>query len=280
MRYPELAAMNISHRYYSIESFFEAAHRAGYRNVELWTGSMHLYVDNRGFDPIDRVRGLMDRYGIKIVGICPEQNNPKPWNIAARDKRAQERTRAYFEHVIDLAVALEAPQILVTGGWAFLDEPVEDAWARSVAMLRSIADYAECRGIRVAIEALQPVESILVNSAHDMRRMIDDVGSPALKACIDMGAMVVAGDTFDNYFDELGDDVAHVHFVDIEGETTHLAWGDGTRDMRADLESLVRHGYRGVVSAETYDSRYFADPTAALDQVMREYRCATVLPAE
>lgn len=276
MGYPELAAMNISHRYYSIESFFEAAHRAGYRNVELWTGSMHLYVDNHGFDPIDRVRGLMECYGIRIVGICPEQNNPKPWNVAARDKRAQERTRAYFEHVIDLAVELGAPQILVTGGWAFLDEPVEGAWERSVVMLRAITDYAQRKGIRVAIEALQPVESILVNSAHDMRRMIDDVGSPVLKGCIDMGAMAVAGDTFDSYFDELGDDIAHVHFVDIKEETTHLAWGDGSRDMRADLDALVRRGYRGVVSAETYDSRYFADPALALDQVMREYRRAVL----
>ena len=275
MGYPQLAAMNISHRYYSIDSFFKAASRAGYRSVELWTGSMHLYVDDRGFDPVDHVRELARCHDIEIIGICPEQNNPKPWNIAARGRRAQERTQAYFKNVVDVAVALEAPQILVTGGWAFLDEPVEDAWARSVAMLRAITDYAQRQGIRVAIEALQPVESILVNSAHDMRRMIDDVGSPALKACIDMGAMVVAGDTFDSYFDALGDDVVHVHFVDIDGETTHLAWGDGTRDMRADLESLVRHGYRGVVSAETYDGRYFADPSAALDQVMREYRCAT-----
>ena len=42
---PELSLMNINHRYYSIETFFKAAGEAGYRNIELWTGSMHLYVD-------------------------------------------------------------------------------------------------------------------------------------------------------------------------------------------------------------------------------------------
>lgn len=56
--------------------------------------------------------------------------------------------------------------------------------------------------------------------------------------------------------------------------TTHLAWGDGDRDMRADLDRLVARGYRGVVSAETYDGRYFADPAAADAQVMAEYRRA------
>ena len=73
--------------------------------------------------------------------------------------------------------------------------------------------------------------------------------------------MAVAGDTIDDYFDLLGDDVAHVHFVDVAADgTTHLAWGDGNRDMRADLDRLVARGYRGVVSAETYDWRYFANP--------------------
>lgn len=38
----------------------------------------------------------------------------------------------------------------------------------------------------------------------------------------------MAGDTIDDYFDLLGDDVAHVHFVDVAADgTTHLAWGDG-----------------------------------------------------
>ncbi|MFR2626509.1 MAG: hypothetical protein ACLS89_02680 [Collinsella sp.] len=44
--------------------------------------------------------------------------------------------------------------------------------------------------------------------------------------------------------------------------------------MRADLDRLVARGYRGVVSAETYDWRYFADPAAADAQVMAEYRRA------
>lgn len=47
-----------------------------------------------------------------------------------------------------------------------------------------------------------------------------------------------------------------------------------TGDMRADLDGLVARGYRGVVSAETYDGRYFADPAAADAQVMAEYRRA------
>ena len=51
---PELSLMNINHRYYSIETFFKAAGEAGYRNIELWTGSMHLYVDCHEHDSVDK----------------------------------------------------------------------------------------------------------------------------------------------------------------------------------------------------------------------------------
>lgn len=49
---------------------------------------------------------------------------------------------------------------------------------------------------------------MIVNSAADTKRMIEAVDHPALKACLDLGAMAVAGDTIDDYFDLLGDDVA------------------------------------------------------------------------
>ena len=165
---PELSLMNINHRYYSIETFFKAAGEAGYRNIELWTGSMHLYVDCHEHDSVDKIRDLAAQYGIKIVCVCPEQNNPKPWNVAVRGEAGQKRILSYFKNVIDVAVELGVPQILVTSGWAYLDEPAEDAWARSVAMLRSVCDYADTRGIRVALEALQPSESVLVNTAQDV----------------------------------------------------------------------------------------------------------------
>lgn len=89
MAVPELSLMNINHRYYSIETFFKAAGEAGYRNIELWTGSMHLYVDCHEHDSVDKIRDLAAQYGIKIVCVCPEQNNPKPWNVACAARRAK-----------------------------------------------------------------------------------------------------------------------------------------------------------------------------------------------
>ena len=146
--------MNISHRYFDLEEFFSSAAASGYTCCELWTGAMHLYVDCHGYDSLEQVKVLSRRYGVRIVGICPEQNNPKPWNIAARGEEARARTLAYFKNVVDIAAEVGAEQVMVSSGWAFLNEPIEDAWGRSASMLRSIAEYAGERGLRLVLEGI------------------------------------------------------------------------------------------------------------------------------
>ena len=108
---------------------------------------MHLYVDCHGYDSLEQVRELSQRYGVRIVGLCPEQNNPKPWNIAARGNEARARTLAYFKNVVDIAAELGAEQVMVSSGWAFLNEPIEDAWGRSArccVRLPSMRESAAC----------------------------------------------------------------------------------------------------------------------------------------
>lgn len=272
--YPQLAAMNIIHCFYSLEEFLGSAEAAGYRQVELWCGPMHLFLDHTGHDPLDELRAGLAAHGLSLVGLCPPQNNPKPGNIAARSARAQMRTHAYFCHAIEVAAELEAPQVVVTPGWAFLDEPREAAWVRSVEMLRSLAEHAAQRGVRLAMEALQPEESVLVNTASDLARLIDEVDRPALVACLDMGAMERVGETIDDYFACLGERVAHCHFTDY-GEVSHLAWGDGHRSMKDDLQALASHGYAGVCSVETYDERYLANPAQADTRTIAIYQSVT-----
>lgn len=270
----ELAAMNNHHRFHTLESFFSSAARNGYKAVELWTGPMHFYMDYARNDSVDRLKRLQDAYEVKVVGICPEQTNPKPHNMATADPELGERVYAYFCRAVDVACAVGANQVVVTSGWAFLDESVDAAWGRSAEMLRRVARYAGERGMTLAIEALQRRESVLVNTAADLKRLIDAVDEDALKVCLDTGAMARANDTIAGYFETFGDRVTHCHFVDVDDEATHLAWGDGTRDMERDLVTLAACRYSGFLSVESASSRYLVDPEAADHQSMSHFRRA------
>lgn len=270
----ELASMNHHYMFYELEEFFSSVSELGYPCVELWTAPQHFFMDYRQNDPVERLTSLSERYGVRIMGICPEQTNPKPHNMAAKDPAIQERVFAYFTRAVDVASAVGATQVLVTSGWAYYSEPVEAARERSAAMLRRVAAYAGEKGINLAIEALRKPESLIANSAADLRVLLDMVNEPALKVCLDIGAMVDAGDTIQDYFDTFGGDVIHAHFVDCGPRSLHLALGDGERDVAEDIRTFERNGYQGVLSVECTDSLTLTDPMGADARSMRTYRAA------
>ena len=270
----ELASMNHHYMFYELEEFFSSVSELGYPCVELWTAPQHFFMDYRQNDPVERLTSLSERYGVRIMGICPEQTNPKPHNMAAKDPAIQERVFAYFTRAVDVASAVGATQVLVTSGWAYYSEPVEAARERSAAMLRRVAAYAGEKGINLAIEALRKPESLIANSAADLRVLLDMVDEPALKVCLDIGAMVDAGDTIQDYFDTFGGDVIHAHFVDCGPRSLHLALGDGERDVAEDIRTFERNGYQGVLSVECTDSLTLTDPMGADARSMRAYRAA------
>lgn len=269
----QVAAMNCHYRFFSLESFFRDARDAGFTAAEVWCGPMHFALDWARHDDPQGLVELARRYGIQIIGICPEQTNPKPANMAARGDEARARTLATFKNVIDVARDTRAGKIVVTSGWGFLDEPRADAWERSVAMLRQVVAYAAEQGVVPAIEALQCDETNLARSAEELERLLDDVADDRLAVCLDLGAAWRAGDSIAGYFKRFGTRIQHLHFSDI-GAESHLAWGDGARDMAADLAALERAGYAGPMSFEIVNSRYHTDPAAALSQSARQYRAA------
>lgn len=265
-----LCAMNCHYRFYELEDFFQSVHKLGIHYVELWSGPMHYYVDARRHDSPEQLKKLCDRYQITIIGICPEQTNPKPNNIAVKQKHRQEEVLNYYRQMIDIACVLGCRQVLVTSGWCYYSEAVEEAWNRSVVMMKRITDYAKQRNVILALEALQPEESRLVNTIQDIRRYRNEVGSSCLKVCIDFGAMARMGHTPREYFEAFGSDIVHIHFVD-GNPTGHLAWGDGSRDLKTDLAVLEEYGYQGYLSLETATQRYYEKPWSAEMKTLKSF---------
>ena len=74
--------------------------------------------------------------------------------------------------------------------------------------------------------------------------------------------MGVAGETVKEWFETLGSDIRHMHFVDGR-PYGHLVWGDGLHPMAAYIELMNQYGHAGYLGQEITDGRYFADPREA-----------------
>ncbi|MCY6958402.1 sugar phosphate isomerase/epimerase family protein [Clostridium brassicae] len=258
----KLAAMNCHYRFYPLEYFFSSAKENGFKAVEIWTGPQHFYMDYKNYEDVNKLKELSWKYQIEVISICPEQTNPKPNNIAIKDNKRKENVKRYFCNAIDVASEVGCKHIVITSGWAFYNENLEEAFNRSVHMIKDIAIYAEKKKIYLAIEALQPMESKLVTNISDIKKLKKMVNSDYLKICIDFGAMAKAGESIKEYFQAFGNDIIHVHFVDGT-PTGHLAWGDGERNLEQDIRDLEKWGYKGYLSLETANERYYENPSEA-----------------
>lgn len=266
-----ISAMNCHYRFYTLESFFKYISEIGIEYAEIWTSPQHFFVDYSQNDDINILKHLSNIYNVKIHCICPEQTNPKPHNIASMNPNIIERTLKYYKRIIDIAYEVGADKIVTTSGWGFLDKDKEDTWKYSIEMQRKICEYAYRKKIKVCMEALQPVETNLVNTTKDLRKYLNDVNHENLYICIDLCAMAKAGENISDYFNTFGEKIAHVHFVD-GNPTGHLAIGDGNRNYLEDVKLLGDNKYTEYISLEIASNRYYEKPFIADEKSLKNIR--------
>lgn len=254
-----LYPMNINYRYYDLEYFFQSCKKNGLQNAELWLCPQHFLINGQFSEKPDKLLRLMDIYGVQIRCITPEQNNPKPNNIAAREPLLVRNTEDYFKRVIDLAAAIGCPMILVTPGWNYYDEEPARARDRSVAMLARLCDYAAPRGIILAMETIWKPSSQIACGIPQAKEFLQRVERDNFKLTLDLGAMGDAQETIPQWCGAFGADLVHCHFVDGT-PTGHMPWGHGARDMAQDLRDFADGGYQGGFSLEYVHPMSFREP--------------------
>ncbi len=236
--------------------------------IELWGIAPHAHVGWMTDADARSIRHAAAGRGMRIACFTPEQVM-YPVNIASTDPRQREESRKTFRRAAQLAVELGAGMLFLTSGRGREDEPRDAGWRRAVDAIGEIAQYASGLGLECVLEPLQRVESNLVNTSSDARRMLDDVGASNLGVALDTVAAAVAGETVDDYFALLGDRVRHVHLID-GSPAGHLAWGEGDLPLPAIVDALDRHAYSGLATIELFgDGSYALDPRPALERSLQ-----------
>jgi len=264
----QLAGMNIHYRYFSLEYFLDTQARTGFQSIELWAGSPHFFLSNMEYDDCVKVKRMIQSRGLTVKVITPE-NCSVPYQFAAADPELYRRSFCYFKKGLDAGEELGCEIMAVHSGRGNLNEDREEAWKRGRDMLARLSDYAQTKGITLAMESLRPEETNLAVTLKDVKRMVDEIHHPNFKAMIDTCAMGVSGEDPEQWFQVLGDEnIVHMHFVDGT-PYGHLVWGDGNHDLGAWLEILQKHHYRGLLSQEITALDYCYKPAEA---DMRNYQ--------
>ncbi len=251
----QIAAMNISYQFYSIDFFLESVAKIGFSIIDIWTGYPHLLVEEGYEKEAERIRKRCDELGLKVNNVTPKAVG-WPVNIADADEKMRKRAVAYMNRCVDAADILGAGSLQLIPGTGLYDKPVEPAWQRSRESLTAITEYAAQRGKTLVLEAIQIVESNLINNRDQLQRMLKEINHPSLGAVVDTTHMEKNGETLDQYFTAMGSLIKRVHL----NESNQLPWGDGNSPIDTYLEHLNKHNYTGPFTVEICSRPHYLKP--------------------
>lgn len=130
------------------------------------------------------------------------------------------------------------------------DNNSPEAWRDMAACIREAAEIA--RQAKVAL-AFEPEVNNVVDSALKARRLMDEIGSPHLKVCIDPANIFHTGELprmkeiLEEAFALVGEDIvlAHAKDLDHDGDAGHKAAGEGLLDYDLYLRLLLASRFNG-----------------------------------
>ena len=263
-----IAVMSVQYVHYSFDYYLKSMQDCGLKNIDLWGGTPHYcrldYPTAAAAEKkIAEMRRKIEDMGMKVVIYTPE-TLAYPFSFSDPEKEVRARTIDYFEMAMDDALCFGTSKVFINSGCGLLDLPREESWQRCRESIRKVCDIAEKKGIMLLQEQLQPYESNLLTTLPDMKRMLSEVNSPALKTCVDLVAMEVVEEKFEDYYSELGAGaIQHIHFAD-GNPSGHYILGDGNLPLKDYIRIMEAHDYTSFVDLEINDSIYWADPHASV----------------
>ena len=118
IRRDQLVNMNQHYRRFSLDYFLDCQQKLGFRQIELWCGASHFWLDHTGYDDVSVLKGKLKDHGVKVVSITAP-SMAYQYQYAAQDREQLEYSFRYFSNAIHLAAELGADRVVVNSGWGY-----------------------------------------------------------------------------------------------------------------------------------------------------------------
>jgi sugar phosphate isomerase/epimerase len=235
--------------------------RIGFDCVDIHTEAAGL---SKG--EIRLVSRVTARLGLPIISLPVVAVGLIDFNQPVREFHLA-RSRQY----VDLARTWGAKNILLVLGeyiWQREVIPPRAQWEWALETCRRLGDYADKRGIDIALE-LEPFRLSLLNSVANMVRFVDECGHARVRANIDISHLVLS-DASPAEVKKLKGKAIHVHLSDCDGKVHgDLPPGRGVVKFAPYLQAIKELKIDGVVSVEL---EYVPDAAKIVAWVEEAYR--------
>ncbi|WP_334104750.1 TIM barrel protein [Muricomes intestini] len=250
---------------YPIERVFKAAAKNGYDGIEIGGFRPHAYAPDLAKGGAAKIRQLSKEYGLPIVSYAPE-NTGSPYSLVFEDSQMNKESLDYFKLTLDMAKEIGSEYCMFACNHPGYGRNREDVKKIFIENMQILAGYAEKIEQTIILEPVTPYEGTIIVTSDDVRWALDQVHSSRFKCMLDLAAPFTCGEPICSYFEKMGEDVKHIHFVDCEKTSEdHLIPGDGEMDFPRIVSYLKEIGYDGYLSLELF-SRYANEPAFSAER--------------
>ena len=232
----------------SIESVFERIAQAGAGGLDLFLPHVPYLLDARfGAENLKSCRAAAEAAGVPIQSIIQAPlAGTRGFTAYLDDDPDEGRLEAvtYLKHNVDVCRALGARHFSFAEGRMPDGADEAEIWDRLVRTLAEAAPYAEQRDVTMQIE-LHP--GLIASTPEKAPRLIDEVGSPAVRICLDFchANVITQGDPV-TMIQACGGALGAIHIADgIQVGGLHLPIGRGEIDVDACINTVKEVGHDG-----------------------------------
>jgi len=249
------------------EKVIDACAARGLAGIVFWRRE----IGNRAVQIGERVRGA----GMRVVGLCrtPYFVGDETPAALLDDARAS----------IDMAAGLGTDVLtIVTGGTEPGTKGVLESQKILAGRIAAVTDYAAERGVRLALEPLNPMfggNRTCIMTVRDALRVIDMVGSAHLGVAVDVYHVWWDTTLAESLLAAGPRRILGYHLCDWLETTRDMLldrgmMGDGVADLRAIRAAVEAAGYRGACEVEIFSARdwWLRDPGEVLDVIVERFR--------
>ena len=136
---------------------------------------------------------------------------------------------------------------------------------RSVEVLRRVAENAARSNITLGLECVNRYETNVLNTASQGVEMCKRIGAPNVKVHLDVYHMNIEESDVQQAILQTGDYLGYFH----TGDSHRGYMGSGTIDLAGVFRALVKSGYAGPITFESFSSRVVGQPLEGILGIWR-----------
>lgn len=200
---------------------------------------------------VQKVDTILKKKGLDAV-VCGAFGPSR--DIASKDPEIVKNAKEYIMWLVDAAEDLGA-QVVAGPMYSYVgkdhyEDPEErrKEWQRSVEGIRAMAAYAEGKGIKLALEALNRFETDMINIVAQGLAFIDDVGKENVGLHLDTFHMHLEEKSSGDAIRLAGEKIYHFHAC----ENDRGVPGTGQVHWDEIAQALKDVGYPGPIVIESF----------------------------